>query len=353
MTTEVISADQVRTAATAALGRASQNPDVAIGLQTLNAQRWGAAEDVRKLRDFVPHMPQLPESGATDVYYKIVQRERGLASRDGTEAGYEAGTAVCDDDLAVFGYGGPLILDAHHATNPIRRESGKREHADHGTGGLVGVMALEGYGVAVVPRGLQTGNANIDEAGPIKTAVADLIRTDRHAGFFSIHGMMPGKVVDLGDPTEVHAVIGLGTNPREHSIVAAEQLVQEASDQLGLRVLIGNNVPHLNFAKDPSWDGESFRNLSNELARNKRGELAIGRLAATGANNMATYVNGLTADHPDFGVAQIELSRSLRLTPVDKWVRKDRAAEQMGVYMGYLFCTMAANILTNRGSIQP
>ncbi|HSX31871.1 MAG TPA: hypothetical protein VLF43_01290 [Candidatus Saccharimonadales bacterium] len=352
MTTEVITAAEVRTAATALLDQAVQNPEVAAELKAASDQRWGAAEDIRKLRGLVSTMPQLPEAKATDIYYQVVHQERGLASPDGAEAGYDVGTAKGEDDLAVFGHGS-LILDAHHATNPIRRESGKREAADHGTGGLAGVLALEGYGVAVIPRGLQTGNGNVDEGGEIKRKIATLVRTDTHDGFVSVHGMMPGKVVNLRDRTEVHAVIGLGANARERSIAAAERVVREAHDTLGLRVIIGNNIPHLNYAKDPSWDGEAFRNLSDEVARNKAGELAIGRLAAVGGNNMATYVNGLTADRPGFGVAQIELSRSLRLTPIDQWVRPDPSAERMGVYMGYLFCTMAANILTDHGSIQP
>jgi hypothetical protein len=336
-----VSEVSISASAAQSLAQADLDPVVRSEIEHTNENRWGMAEDVRRLRELAPTLPELPEVAAAVVFEAVCAQERRLAAPTLSVDDYSLGTARHADHIAVMGFG-PIVLEAQHGTDPIRRATGRREAADHGTAGLAAVLAWEGLGRAVIPRGLQTGNANTDPGHPIKSAVYKVLEGGDYTGFFAIHGMAPNKIVGLRDPSEIHAVIGLGRAIRPESRTAAERLIAEARDRYGLRLVIGNDVPHLNFAKDPRWDQVSFRDLGSQLATNEDGTIRTRRLAATGDDNTVTYVNQATDDRPDFCAMQLEISRSLRLTPKDYWVRRDAVATRMGVYLGYLLSKLAA-----------
>lgn len=335
---EVISEAAVVGPALEAIAIAGQDPRVQDQLAARSAARWLQTEDVRELRVTSVHAPQLPDDEVRELYERVAEAEALVVGSRRRLADYAEGTAPWDDKLLVVNSPGTVLLEAQHATDPVRKESGEREGADHGTGGLGLVLAEDLGGRIIVPRGRQLGNANVDPEHPVKT---ELLRPagqgqafDR---FFAVHGCYPGKVTSLWDITEVHGVIGLGRNATEADFERAERVARAAKSGLGLRVLIGNVTPHLNFQKDPNWDGVSFRDSTDELKTNKAGAVAAPRLASTMPASTVTFVR----ERLGIEASQVELSRSLRLMPRDTYRRRDPSAEAYGVYLGYQLCRLA------------
>lgn len=81
--------------------------------------------------------------------------------------------------------------------------------------------------------------------------------------------------------------------------------------EYGLRLVIGNVVPHLNFTQDGQWDGKSFRDLSREVARGKDGAISATRVAAL----MPTSIVSIMRRETGLPSRQLEIARSLRLPP--------------------------------------
>jgi hypothetical protein len=318
------------------MARGAQDLRVADALASRDSARWMQAEDVRKLRILSVHAPELPDAAVHDVYGRVLEAEATIAGARRL-ADYAEGVATHDDELLVATFPGSVLLEAQHATDPVRKDSGVREGADHGTGGLGLVLAEDLGGRIIVPVGRQSGNANVDPDHPIKEQLLDAAASGKYDRFFAVHGCYPGKVVHPMDVTEVHGVIGLGKNPGEADYERALQIVRRARDELGLRILVGNVTPHLNCKKDPNWDGTSFRDRTGELATNKQGQVAAPRLASTMPASTVTFMRERTG----MPASQVELSRSLRLMPIDTYRRPDPSAEAYGVYLGYQLCRLA------------
>lgn len=318
------------------LVQAEADPDFAAHLATIDQQRWKGAKDLRTLREFAVHLPQLPDVEIGQFYERIVEAEASVVGATLLKSDYDNGTASFADELLVIG-DGSVLMDAQHGTNPVRTASGKREAADHGTAGLGIVLAKEVGGRIVIPRGRQTGNANVDQQHPVKLRLLKEAAAQPYDAFFSVHGMRPGKVSDLTDTSEIHAVIGLGRDPTSTEYEAAERLVARAKDDYGLRLVVGNRLPHLNFQKDPQWDGTAFRDASGELARTEEGDIGTERVAAL----MPTSTVSVMRREAGLRSSQLEISRSLRLTPKDMYVGRDPKAVQVGVYLGFQICRLA------------
>jgi hypothetical protein len=314
---------------------AATNPRVADALAGGDAVRWGCAEDIRKLRMLQSHLPQLPDSAVQDVYDRVVEAEAQVVGAARRQEDYAEGTAIREDELLLATFPGAVLLEAQHATDPVRKATGKRGGADHGTGGLALVLAEDMGAHVVIPRGRQTGNANVDPEHPLKDELRRAAATGEYEKFFSVHGCFPGKVLHPMDVTEIHGVIGLGTNPAEADIERAEALRVRVRDELGLRLITGNLIPHLNYAKDPDWDGVAFRDRTTQLDR-KDGQVATSNLASLMPGSTVTMMR-TEAGLPS---SQIELSRSVRLLPEGVFVR-DPSAAKHAVYMGYQICRMA------------
>lgn len=317
-------------------------------LEAINSQRWGVAQDLRKLRKVQVHAPQLPEARAQSIYDQIITAEASVVGPTRTIARYDHGTAQHTDELLVQGQG-IVLAEAQHATNPVRKTTQTREAADHGTGGLTLVLAERQSMLAIVPLGRQSGNANSDPKHVIKKEMVRQYDPGQHIGFLSLHGCYPGKVTSPSDLVEVHAIIGLGDRPNDASWEAAERIVSSAYSRYGLRVIIGNQQPHFNYAKNPTAGTDQFYDRLKTLDRTPEGALKPARLAAQTTASTTTFMADHTAQLAQasqnvhhFPSMQIELSRSLRLLPTDAYRREDPSAEYMGVYMGYCLGTLAA-----------
>jgi hypothetical protein len=330
---DVLPPEAVTAPAQAMLDRAAIEPVVADQLADLQIRRRSVAEDLRLL---APHLPQLPDALITETYERIVEAENAIVGGTRCNRDYGNGTASVDNELLVVG-DGRVLMDAQHATDPVRKASGTREAADHGTGGLGTVLAQDAGGRIVIARGRQTGNPNVDPSHPLKDRLLIEAGSRTYDAFFSVHGMRSGKVLSLDDPTEIHGVIGLGIDPTEQEYDVAERLKIKAKAEYDLRLVIGNTVPHLNFAQHPDWDRSSFWDLSNALVRDTDGQIGATRVAALMPTSTVSFMRRMTG----LPSSQLEIARSLRLTPEDMFIGRDRKAVQVGVYLGYRLCRLA------------
>lgn len=345
MTREALHVDTVIIPAVMDLAEAVAHENVRQQLDDAQAHRRALAEDLRQL---APTVPEAREGEAEKIYDLVTASEMMFISPDLKDADYAEGTAAMNDELVSFGEG-LVLMEAQHATSPVRKASGKREAPDHGTAGLGAALASEGWARIIIPRGRQTGNANVDPKHPIKEELRDELSShDDFRGFLSLHGCRPGKVTSLLDRSEIHAVVGLGFEPREASFAAAEELVAQAAAMYGLRVAVGNITPHLNFERNPEANG-AFWDLSNRVVTDEGGRPKATRLAGLMPTSTVSFMTEETADRPGMPLMQLEISRSLRLMPLDAWRRPDRQAEKMGVYLGFCLSRLAAQISIDMG----
>lgn len=293
-----------------------------------------AAESRKKFINAVaslaPRLPELPDLQALSTYERLVELERNVAPTGSVDE-YADGTASEVDDILVQRGDGAPLLSADHATNPIRKSTGKMGGADHGTAALALSLGDEFDASVVLPRGMQTGNGNVDVEHPLKREIAKLLPD--HDSFVSIHGMVPGKFVHQHDPTEVHAVLGLGTNPTARMLDIAADIQRHMKESYGLKIVIGDKE---HFFDDPKADGRlRYREDGNPIY--------APRLAAMGEGSTTNFVRANTAD--DYAALQIEISRSLRLLPHEKEYR-DEQRKIMAVYLGYLMTRDVVGFVT-------
>lgn len=142
---------------------------------------------IEALKDISGCLPELPQADAFETLAFVREYERdlilpaGVAARDLLQADYSNGSATEDDQVKLINietYG--VLASADHATNPIRK--GERKGADHGTGGLVWLLAKRDGLTGIAPIGRQTGNAAFTRNHPVKAAMDVLLPA--RPGFF-------------------------------------------------------------------------------------------------------------------------------------------------------------------------
>ncbi len=282
-------------------------------------------------------LPQLPESWAQDIYDRIEEQERVLVAPNLSSADYGDGTAIVPDDIREVATSSDslFVFTAEHATEPVRFDSGKREKADVGTGGLAAVLGQD-FGVGIIMNGDQTSNAPTDLDHPIKDHIARYI--ERMDGFMSVHGAASGKFVDTRDKTEIQAIVGLGTNPSELQRIYGETLVR-AAQELGLYAIIGNDTEY------------AVQILgSDKVKLNEDGTEYRHKLAAERATTTTNFTQDLLAEHgrqeqPAF---QVELTRFLRWTPLET-DKRDKVSRVIGVALGYKLVQTTVQYLSTPG----
>jgi len=322
------------------------------------ARVQNAADPSAAFRAMQPQLPQLPDARAAEVYDGVLHFERGLTSarRPGRFKPdervplrhYAKGCAYRDDQLSVFGCG-PVLAEAGHATDMIRKDTGRLGPADHGTAGVAGLLALEGRACSIVAVGCQTSNTNSDPNHPIKRVIAVQLATRNYDGFLSVHGMRSGKIQHLLDQTELHGVVGLGLHPSNESWTAAEELCRRAAEY-GLKVIIGNQHWHLDLQPDAS-ENRRFPGVTNRLKLDENGRPVTARLAAYGEAFTTTFASQVTEGRAPVNM-QLEISRRLRMQAEGHYRRPDRVAERMAIYLGYRLAEMAVEVSTEHATMQ-
>lgn len=288
-------------------------------------QIYGLARDLSS-RDItsMPWLPQLPEIWAQEIHDEIESYERQFASPNLLIDEYLNGVAEHPDqfkEVKKEDEPNPIIFTAEHATNTVRKATGKLGYPDVGTAGLAAALAIR-YGVGLIMVGRQTGNAATDEDHPIKPLISQYL-SDAH-GFLSVHGMGYGKFINASDRTEIQAVMGLGIDPSEELYDFAVDIKRMAKEALGLYVTIGND----------DYFYEQKPNSIEPKISEKDGNLYQSRLAALNPNSTTNFVHGKLNVYGYVPAFQIEITNLLRLTPEDKYP-KDRVSKVIGVAMGY------------------
>lgn len=277
-----------------------------------------------------PYLPELPEQAAFDVLERARSWESllitGSNQNDLILENYRDGSAVDQNEVLLCGGQNiQTLITAEHATDVVRKATNKIGAADHGTAALAGLLVEDTAATSLISIGRQTGNAAIERGHPIKKGMKTLLH-DRQA-FGSVHGMLPGKVTQLGDEREVHAIVGLGRTPNEQSRQAAEDLVRFANE-IGLRVIIGNDMSHFNIDA-----------TTGNVRVDGSGLPITAKLAALPEHSTTNFAYELmTEQERQIPAMQLEITRGLRLIPSDLeagW-HKDQKARAMGVYAGYL-----------------
>lgn len=311
---------------------------------------------VAKLRD-TAWLPELPEEDAKETLYRLRDLERHIVIPADQyrqlghlyKGDYDNGAAESDNAIEdIKRYDVPLAI-AEHATDTIRNKDGEVEAADYGTGALALLLTERDGAAAIVTLGKQTEHLGTNSDLPFWEALRKLQPDSR--GVASIHGMRSGKILDLSDESEIHAIIGLGHNkedddwqPNEQSRVVAEQLRAEAKD-LGLRAVIGNDV----FGKIKEYDPQHGGYVLDNTGRPK-----VSKLRAGGPGSSVNVAYDIMAEHGQQKPAlQLELARLLRLNPLDLekggW-HKDEKALAVGVHLGYLLCKKLVGLIATNQS---
>lgn len=292
------------------------------------------------------YAPDMSWVAAKNVYEEVEYLERQIIlpvsahNRPIQGTDYRDGSATIFDELKVFGEDSqPVLITAEHATNPylLQPKDGSKpgyRGADHGTGGLAAFLA-RAHSQSIVPLGRQMSNvATAPDYHPLKKQMAT--KFAGKVGFLSLHGMSPGKLLDIDDVSEIHAVIGLGVHPNEQSRSVAESLLQQGHD-LGLRLTIGNDTEYV--IHDPETNG---------LKTDKEGNIKKGRLMAPRTEMTTNYAYRLMekteVQVPSF---QLELTRSIRCiaSDFDDTTKVMHNKRIMGVYLGSLLAQAAVQLV--------
>lgn len=289
-------------------------------LSDLHSERLAQATNIETYQ-----LPELPESDADNIYERIKDAERLLASPNLSRKDYRAGTAVYKDEIAYFhGYSG-VLLTAEHATTHFRRETEggriKLKGPDRGTAGLGYVLHTDTDATFMAMRGRQTSDANHAENHPLKNAISFNIASRGIKTFLSIHGMSSGKFTDFIDERAYDVLIGIGSNPSEQSVLQAEH-IRDIAGSLGLRAAI--NEWFVSVAEDEPLTVE----------RDEHGRVVYKSYSAPHYTTRATAQKAAELVSSPLAAVQIELSDLLRLMPRE--IKRDFKTRKMGVYLGYL-----------------
>ncbi len=299
-------------------------------------EAWGERQDsTRDLAKTQVNLAQIPEKDAQEVFERVDAAERTLIAPNLKESEYREGGADHDDEVVVFEGGSPRLITAEHATDVVRKATGKLGGADHGTGGLAKVLHEDTDATAIVPIGRQTGNTAVDVEHPVKDAMKLYLPTTE--GYLSVHGMAPGKADDVFGRTEVHAILGLGSEPNDMTIEVA-RLLREYGKELGLKVQLSTEEEYLFIQGNPPI-----------AKRDDEGNVVWKTLGGRGDTHATNVVNRTkTAAGEPIPAMQIEMTRMLRLLPD---LKEERTTQHkvMGVYLGYLLTKKAVELMVPQG----
>lgn len=291
--------------------------------------------------DAMPWLPQLPDEWAHSIYERIEAAERQYIAPNLQKNEYTAGTATRDDDVMVIQTKGNArhLFTAEHATKPTRiKTAASNPDADYGTGGLAVTLA-EDYGQAIILTGRQTAKKPSDPTHNVRQPLEMALPSAK--SLVSLHGKVPGMFVHPDDRSEIHACLGMGSEPSESLIEFAKKIVLAARDDLGLYVVMSNFQPaYIQHEK------------STELKKREDGSLKRSQMAGLSKNSMVNvaraYLQGYGVDRP---LLQLEITRLLRLDPNGR-INADKKSFIMGVALGYKLVEKIVQLVPEYGKEQ-
>jgi hypothetical protein len=258
---------------------------------------------------------------------------------DGTKASYLVGSAVEDDEVRVtsivanpdFVTTGEHATD--HATGSGELHSGRKiGGADWGVGGLSDLIAEEFGGISITMPGRQTGNGNGDPHHPFGDVLTSTISsTPSITASLQLHGASPGKVATLADDEPLDILIGVGAEPNDASLRAAE-LISDIAEELGLRA--GINQKFIQFEEVRLSNGLVV--VSPKPRKDGSAGLAYDNFRAAGANTTRSIAERAFTGVGREGVSlQLELASPLRVMPTNAEGYSDKT-RAIGPYLAYL-----------------
>lgn len=286
----------------------------------LHQERLENARDIESYQ-----LPELPEDHADEIYERLLEAERQIATTDLTRRGYNDGTAQTPDEIAEFLGTHPALLTAEHATAHYRAEQDdepkKRKGPDRGTGGLGYLLHQDLGATFLAMRGRQTGDANWDDNHPLKQRVTDILSEQTVAVSCSIHGMSGGKFSDFIDERGYDVLIGIGDTPNEASVALAQKIERIAGD-LGLR------------AATNEWFIKVADHDPLVPERHDDGTIVFSSYYSPHYTTRAHAQCEAERLKLNIASVQIELSDLLRFLPLD--IERDEKTRRIGTYLGYL-----------------
>jgi hypothetical protein len=284
----------------------------------LHYERLAKAKDIDSYA-----FPKLARSRIGAVYERVAQGERELVAPRLSRRDYDRGTAIRDNELAVFAGDRPVLITAEHATAHYRPDEDwvlHRKGPDMGTAGL-GYALHESTGAHFMTmRGRQYGDANFQEEHVFKDAMARLIVERQITRVISLHGMKAGKFNGFTDARAYDVLLGIGPDPQPASIREAERIEQIAA-RFDLRV--ATNEWFVKVADDDP--------LTVEV--NPDGTIVFDGFHAPSYTTRACAQRVAEENGLELAAVQIELSDLFRLLPSD--MRRARRKRLIGTYVGY------------------
>lgn len=272
------------------------------------------------------NLPELPDSDAADIYERISQHER-LASPTLDESDYRSGSALFKNEMHLDDGTISSLLTAEHATDHIRKDEPKA--ADWGVMGL-GRVVHEDIGTGfIATKGHQTGDPNYDAEHPFKEEIGRIMRVKKPSIIAGLHGMAGGKFADIDDEKPLDVLIGVGSNPNEKTMSAAED-VKKAAKGLDLRVGINQRF---------------LKTDNGLLVPDEDGKPKGNNFKAAGSNTTRAFEQAKAEELGyEPALMQVELSSLLRRMP--RGLEFDPRSAVMGAYVGYLLTRKIVEIGT-------
>lgn len=266
-----------------------------------------------------------------EVYEFLVEAEKAVIPT----GDYEAGSAQKADDILVIEGNNGVIFTTEHATSHYRiKDEGVFDKKLHeaGTAALGKTVAEHTKNYALIPRGLQAGDANRDDGHPLREKMTEIIALPVSKAHLSIHGMVRAHASAIRDTRGFSVMLGIGNKPSEATMTLKNAMVDTGRD-LGLN--IGVNKPHLRFnlKKNIPVMLDSQTIATQVYSAPKR---ATRGWAESEADRLGK--------RDSFAAIQVEISAVLRVHPWEENsisfpTRRDR---EIGAYLGYHFMLAAA-----------
>jgi len=279
-------------------------------------------------------LPQLPD---TDVYERLLDAERNLASPRLLVEDYTAGVATYDDELLVIEGLAQVLFTTEHATGHMRLDAHSglliSKEADYGTAAIGKILQQDTGQSLITPVGRQTSDANSASEHPIKDVMKTFIARDTAKMHISLHGAKRGRVANLTDDRGFDVFIGVGDNPTEETKDAADKLAKIAKNY----GLIGG-INQFFVTKE---EGQPQYNEDGTLRR-----------ISFSAANPGTTRSFAQTEAERLGkpliTIQVELSDALRILPVDYDFHPGIDSQRRGTNLAYFFLQESISALNQK-----
>lgn len=266
-----------------------------------------------------------------EVYEFLVEAEKEIIP----SGDYDRGSAQQPDDILEIKGTGGVLLTAEHATAHYRIKGDgifNSKLAEAGTAALGKTIAHHTNNHALIPKGLQTSDANLDTKHQIRGKMSEVISLPISTAHLSVHGMVRAHAAAIRDTRGFSIMLGIGHKPSDATCSLKDAMVETGKD-LGLK--IGVNKPHIKF---------DLINKTPVLADSQTLATAVYSAPKIATRAWAESEAERLGKADLFAAIQVEISDVLRVHPWEENTVKfpTRRDREIGAYLGYHFMLEAA-----------